>query len=446
MKKTLLVVLSLLITVVNYAQGIEFEHGTWAEILEKAKQTNKPIFVDVFTTWCGPCKRMSSEVFPLAKVGNEYNKSFICYKVDAEKGEGVSIARKYDVNAYPTYLFIKADKSLIMKSVGSMEADKFISLTESVKEEMGTARPISTWDREYAQKKKDTAFILGYIHKRAKLGMQNAALFDEYLALLPNDQRASKEVAELYRNEGRNIKLTSLAYKNLETNSLTLYGKLGFYINSIMTSAIDNSFRESIKMENEVLLQQVIDANENLPKTEASKQKEEFYIKYYKDNKVIDQYIKHANLYCENSLMPVSLDSIEKLDKASAKVFEQTKSMYTAVFKDSEQIAEMKEYMTHLYRNKYSQALNEIAWGFFENVLDHKELENALTWSKRSIDIHPSEELVDTYANLLYKLGRKEEAIIKEKEALEIARSNKSDTKTYEDVIKKMKSGEKTWK
>lgn len=446
MKRTLLVVLSLVITVVNYAQGIEFEHGTWAEVLEKAKQTNKPIFIDVFTTWCGPCKMMSSEVFPLAAVGSAYNKNFVCYKIDAEKGEGVNIAKEYEVNAYPTYLFIKADKSLIMKGVGRMDADKFISLSETVNDELTSSKPISTWDKEYAKKRKDTAFLFAYIQKRTKLGIKNTELFDEYLTLLPNSKRSSTEVIELYKKESRNLKVNSVAYKNLQVNAFAILPKLGYLSNSMMASAIYNSFTEAKSTKNEQLLQQVIEANTNLPASPETKQNEELYMEYYKSTNNIDKYVIHATKYCETSLMNISPDSIAKLDEVSAQTFEKSKSLYLSAIKDSAQIAELKEYMAHSNRNKYGEALNNVAWGFFEKVTDKKALENALAWSKRSLEINTKHYSLDTYANLLYKLGRKEEAIAKETEALENAKSSKAKTKNYEDVLKKINAGEKTWK
>ena len=50
---------------------------------------------------------------------------------------------------------------------------------------------------------------------------------------------------------------------------------------------------------------------------------------------------------------------------------------------------------------------------------------------------------VDTYANLLYKLGQKEEAITKEEEALRFAAEK--DIKGFTETLLKMKAGEKTW-
>jgi len=446
MKKQLLIIFVLFFSVLGFSQGIEFEHGTWKEVLEKAKLTNKPIFIDVYTSWCGPCKMMSKNIFPLAEVGKVYNANFVCYQVDAEKGEGIEIAKKYEVMSYPTYLFIQADGTLFSRSVGSMPAEKFIAVSNAAIADMNDPKPFSEWEKEYAEKKNDPAFLLDYINKRLKLGKSTAQLFDEYLALLPNDQRASDKIIEIYHKESRNITINSLAFKNLQDNATLFFPKLGGYVYVFMIGAIDNSFREACKDKNEQLLQQVVDANEKLPKTSQSKQKEELYMNYYKQTNNLDKYVSNATIYSDASLMTVSFDSIAKTDKKALQLFETTQRKELEGKIDSTQLAQLRDYVAHMSRDKYSQALNSVAWGFFEKVADAKALENALGWSKRSLEIYPDNHMfIDTYANLLYKLGQKAKAISKETEALNFAKSSKSDTKGYEETLKKMNSGEKTW-
>ena len=95
------------------AAGIDFFQGTWEEALEKAKKEDKLIFVDAYTTWCGPCKRMSKQVFTQNEVGEFYNKNFISMKIDMEKTPGRKFQRKYPVSAFPTLYYIDGDLSLI---------------------------------------------------------------------------------------------------------------------------------------------------------------------------------------------------------------------------------------------------------------------------------------------------------------------------------------------
>jgi thiol-disulfide isomerase/thioredoxin len=105
------------------AQGIEFFHGTFAEAQVKAKKEGKQIFMDFYTSWCGPCKVMAKKFFTLESVGKVYNKKYICLKIDAEKGEGPEIAKKYGVKVYPTLVFADASGKEL-KTVKGMQNDK----------------------------------------------------------------------------------------------------------------------------------------------------------------------------------------------------------------------------------------------------------------------------------------------------------------------------------
>ena len=70
MRKYITIALALFFSVSVFAQdGIQFNHGTWAEVLATAKKENKLVFVDAFTTWCGPCKWMAKNTFPVKEVG-----------------------------------------------------------------------------------------------------------------------------------------------------------------------------------------------------------------------------------------------------------------------------------------------------------------------------------------------------------------------------------------
>ena len=53
-----------------FAQGIEFGHGSWADVKAQAKAQNKLIFVDFYTDWCAPCKFMTINIFPQKEAGD----------------------------------------------------------------------------------------------------------------------------------------------------------------------------------------------------------------------------------------------------------------------------------------------------------------------------------------------------------------------------------------
>lgn len=115
------------------SRGIKFSNLTFEKALKQAKATNKMVFVDVYTTWCGPCKEMAATTFKDQEVGNVFNKRFICIKVDAENDEsGPTIEKLYGVNAYPTLLFINSEGKMVRKLVGKQSKEKLLSTVSNL--------------------------------------------------------------------------------------------------------------------------------------------------------------------------------------------------------------------------------------------------------------------------------------------------------------------------
>lgn len=106
--------------------GVKWEEGTFSQALEKAKKTSKPIFLDCYTSWCGPCKHMANNVFTLPQAGEFFNSGFINIKIDMEKGEGIQLKEKFEVKAFPTFIIFDSNGNETGRIVGGGELDAFI--------------------------------------------------------------------------------------------------------------------------------------------------------------------------------------------------------------------------------------------------------------------------------------------------------------------------------
>ena len=84
-------------------KGISFEHGKFSNAKKLAKETNKIIFIDSYTQWCGPCKKMAAKVFTDADVGEYFNSNFVNVKMDMEETEGMLVGRRYSVISNLSY-------------------------------------------------------------------------------------------------------------------------------------------------------------------------------------------------------------------------------------------------------------------------------------------------------------------------------------------------------
>ncbi|MFV0506242.1 MAG: thioredoxin family protein [Bacteroidales bacterium] len=143
------------------SEGIRFFHGTFNEALSKAKADQKLVFIDFYTQWCGPCKMMVDEVFPLLEVGNFYNKHFVSIKIDAESGEGVELAKKYKVKSYPTYGFIDPfTKELVHLSGSRQDAEVFIFTGNSA---ISPSKRSIYLETEYESGNNNSIFLADYL-------------------------------------------------------------------------------------------------------------------------------------------------------------------------------------------------------------------------------------------------------------------------------------------
>lgn len=160
------------------AQGIEFFHGTFNEALEESEKTGKPIFMDAFAKWCGPCKKMAATTFKDESVGEYFNKNFINLKVDMEESEGVSLRKKYPVSAYPTLFFIGGDGEIIHKIVGGQDVNGLLRQGEMALGKVDYSRGYAA---EYEKGKRDPEFIYNYVKALNQSGKPSLAISNEYL-------------------------------------------------------------------------------------------------------------------------------------------------------------------------------------------------------------------------------------------------------------------------
>lgn len=165
MKKFLLTMFVLLfVTNISSAQddrGIKFmpNEARFSDAISKAQATGKKIFLDCYTSWCGPCKMMARDVFTQQKVGDFMNTRFICIKIDMEKGEGPELAKKFQINAYPTFIVFNSNGEEIGRFLGGSDADKFITNVEKAATDNSSAE----MDSRYAAGERSDDFLYQYL-------------------------------------------------------------------------------------------------------------------------------------------------------------------------------------------------------------------------------------------------------------------------------------------
>lgn len=125
--------------------GIDFQAKNLDEAKKLAQQENKIIFIDLYTTWCGPCKLMKKNTFPNPELGEFFNKNFISLYIDAEK-EGTELAKKFKIVNYPSFLFLDQNGELVQYEYGYYNATQFLNVGQSVLKKKSANKETPTLD------------------------------------------------------------------------------------------------------------------------------------------------------------------------------------------------------------------------------------------------------------------------------------------------------------
>lgn len=104
----------------------------WKTAVKEAKDSGKLIFLDIYATWCGPCKYLENTIYPDVALGNYYNAHFINLKMDGETEFGRLKARQYALQAYPTMYYLNSSEEVLTQVVGVKQAPELTAFGEKV--------------------------------------------------------------------------------------------------------------------------------------------------------------------------------------------------------------------------------------------------------------------------------------------------------------------------
>lgn len=421
-------------------KGIKFAEGSWANILSEAKKQNKLIFIDIYTTWCGPCKIMSAKVFTDPTVGEKFNESFINYKIDAEKGEGIELAKNYAITAYPTYLFVNGNGELVYRALGAMPAEKFIAEADKALATGKSYKSSIELEKDFKEGRRDADFLYEYMKRQSLNGGENATLLDEYLKVIPTSQyKTEKVLALIAENIGTIDSKAFVILRDALDRYLNMTTSQQKYVLNGISKAKRNTFKKAVDSRDKAMLESLIDAVRATSYSEAGFEAEEkqFRLEYAKITRDADNFKKIAIKEAAKLMAKTSEDLVAETQLKMMNFREGAKAKN--IDESTSQFKMILDNLTDNAQKTTSFQLNEYAWGYVQMINTPKDLEAALVWATRAIELVESPANLDTYALLLSKLGRKKDAIKAEKKAIKLAKKEGSDTKDLQQTLKDIK-------
>lgn len=170
-----------LLLVSTYAlqgQGVTFSEDGFDAALAQAGAEDKLVFVDAYAVWCGPCRRMSSDVFPRADVGAFFDEHFVSLKIDMEQGPGKAFGKRFPVNSYPTLLFISPDGELVQRVVGAQAPEQLIQQGQLALRKSGSAEDYAS---KYQQGDRSAKLVAAYVKTLNRAGEPSLAVANDFL-------------------------------------------------------------------------------------------------------------------------------------------------------------------------------------------------------------------------------------------------------------------------
>jgi len=371
-------------------RSINFQELTWQQALNKARQSQKLIFMDAYASWCRPCKWMSANIFTNDTVADIFNEQFICVKFDMEKGEGIQLREQFNIKAYPTLLFVDSKGKMVHRSVGAMQqVREYIELCKTATDPLNR---LAGFEERLPGNKDNAVFLRSYLEVLQKAYLPYDQILEQYFATQKQeDLFASQNWKIIYRF----VNNTIWPQFNFLFENRSKYAEL--YSQDSVDTKISSVFYNSI---NAILNAKTFDPL----KYEAAKRQ------------ILETGYEHA----DKIVFQADLDRARRANDPGA--YAQTA---------------LEGVPQHLWLDP--TALNEVAWFVFENYSEEEMLQQALKWAARSVELDTKPYNLDTYACILHKLGFIDEAIIHEEKAIQLAEEMGEPTENYRQMLERFR-------
>lgn len=414
--------------------GVQFEYfPNWNATIAKAQRENKLILVDCYASWCKPCKAMDAQVYSLDSVGEFVNSHYISIKVQFDStaddndqvknwyGDARHLEKEYGIQDYPTFLFFTPEGKLVHKSIGYKDPARFMRITRN------------TLNPEFQY------YTLLETYRQGKMTFEKMPFLSS-LAESVNDKAIANEVSQHYIND------YLLKQKDSKLFDSTNLQYIAGHVQSSNDKAFKLFFKDGRKIDDVIKAK---DFSRNL--IDRIVVREEIDSRLYADRQALKENKINPDWEEIHQQIKKKFDG-ECADRVTlyAKIgWSEYKHDWPAYCKNL--ILRVEKYgpYNNLHPFRYisdADSYNGAAWEIFLRSQDSVQLKKALEWSNKSItgNAKPGAQSLDTYANLLYKLGKTAEAIEFEEKAI-AAGDFAFRIQEYKETIVKFKNNEPTW-
>lgn len=359
---------------------VNFFEGSFEEAKAEAARSGKLLFVDVYTTWCGPCRRMESYTFSDPEVGRLMNGFFINYRLDAE-GAYRSIAKSLEVKGYPTLLFLTPAGVPFDRQMGFMDNTTFSLLAEAVLRQTSYYQTYRAFEEAWRQGRREPSFVAQWLAVQAQFGQDVDQTMKTWLEELHKDSLSlpvtEKTVAAYTRDlEGPGFEYLMMRQQQSKRCATRLI------------QLVERSCHAAVQTRNEQKLRaslEVVDRIWAAAPDKSALKKGALQCRFLLETGQTTAFIRFTQHFIPEQVLP---------------------GLSTALTED---------WMT---------TLDNTIWQYVEYVEDPTALNTALEWAQKVLTLVPSVDRYDISARLAVKAGQKEVARILLQDGVTYARTH----------------------
>ncbi len=437
MKKLYSTIILTLVCMLGIAQGIEFEHITLDQAVQKAKSENKLVFIDGYAVWCGPCKKMAKTVFMEEEVGQYFDENFVALKVDVERGEGPMIKNKYGISGLPGYVFIDGDGFVVYRFSAAMPTEDFLKEVALAVSYGKDPNSVGRLSERYEAEKNDEKFVRLYLDKLKESKSTNYTdVLEQYLNIQKSIKESDKEMVLLLADHSKEIvfggKADEIIQRNNGSDAWKLYVRKDIreIFQKIPRSMVESTTNYAIAKRDTAILEVALERAGEAGVKVDDKQRKRIYVYYYSS-------IGNGPMY--KSLVRGDYEVfIQSID------VEDMRSKYYSWKKKKEDGDKEAQFTMPLSQRK-SQEIANIVTSYAKFADSDTDKADVIRWMKVAVDIYPDDaNILSTYASILYLFSEdKAKAIEIKDKAYQIAKEegNKRSSGMFED-LQLMKEGE----
>ena len=197
MKKRYLIAWVMVLVTVAASGQVRFVEVTNQEEMEaarkKASDQQLMLFVDVYATWCGPCKVMDREVYTDPAVAEYMNANFVSVRMDGETDYGRIYAEKQQLEGYPSMFIFSRDGDPVSRIIGFTPA---LELVPSLKSTVENYKVVRMYQTKYERGTLEDGEFEKYITVVREMGRQDEAekLASEYIDRITDSKLSDGDI------------------------------------------------------------------------------------------------------------------------------------------------------------------------------------------------------------------------------------------------------------